>query len=436
MKRLVVTALLVSMACVPTEERTGQVAQAADVPSFPTSADDPRSFTLAETREFRADFEEPFTAWTAGGDLSRYVFLNMSEFWPAILLSNTGEPLELLEAHDERVANLPVTVEGGETTVSQYVRNSPTDGVVVVHDGRIVFEDYPRMLPTDKHIWFSVSKTFVSTAVAILEDRGQVEADRPIDAYISELAGTAWAGTPVVDIVDMASGIDCPEVKSDPDSCFWEFYHGFGWPVTDLVREDAMGLVPAMARLRPSGEVFDYTSVNTEVLNWLVEVVSGERFSDFVEREIWQRTGAESDAFITTTANGAAFSAGGVSSNLRDLARYGMLFSPMGRRGPSPVVSDQYLDKILNGGRPALASPETLRMRERILGDSSARHNSYQWDIVTEDGDFFKGGFGGQGLYVSPSRDLVVVWFGTHSPEGGNEMLRVARQIATSGVIP
>jgi CubicO group peptidase (beta-lactamase class C family) len=39
--------------------------------------------------------------------------------------------------------------------------------------------------------------------------------------------------------------------------------------------------------------------------------------------------------------------------------------------------------------------------------------NRYQWDAVFEDGDLYKSGFGGQGLYVSPARDMVVVWFGT-----------------------
>jgi len=39
--------------------------------------------------------------------------------------------------------------------------------------------------------------------------------------------------------------------------------------------------------------------------------------------------------------------------------------------------------------------------------------NHYQWDAIFEDGDMYKSGFGGQGLYVSPTRDMAVVWFGT-----------------------
>ena len=394
-----------------------------------------QSFTLGEAKTFHRLFDYPFTAWTEGGDFTRYVFLNMSEFWGHILLSRKGRTKELRVVRQEGIADFRTAVEGGETKLAEYVRSSPTDGVIVVHERMIVFEDYPRMRPSDKHVWFSVSKTLVSTAVAILEDRGRIDVDKPIDSYLETLSGTAWEGIRVIDILDMTSGIDCPEVHEDADSCFWGFYDAFGWPMAARVQEDPMETVKKMGKLRPAGQVFDYTSVNTEVLNWLVEAISGERFTDFIQREIWQRTGAESDALITTTPNGDAFSAGGVSTNLRDLARYGMLFTRAGRGESAPVVSDAYVDKIQNAGRPQLTTAEGRRQRQALLGDDSFRHNSYQWDVVTSDGDFYKGGFGGQGLYVSPSKDVVIAWFGTHTEQGeGNEMPRIARQLANSGL--
>jgi CubicO group peptidase (beta-lactamase class C family) len=405
--------------------------QSADYPD-PVQAE--QVFTLEESRALRDQFEPTFPSWTEGGDLSRYVYLNASEFWAHIVLTEGTFTRALTGGSHDAVAAFPVTVQAGETTVGDYVSDSPTDGSIVVHDGRIVFEAYPRMRPMDKHIWFSVSKTFVSTAVAILEDRGEIDAHAPIDAYLTDLAGTAWSGIPIVDILDMASGIDCPEVKSDPDSCFWGFYDAFGWPVTSRVQDDAMATVPAMGTARPSGEVFDYTSVNTEVLNRLVEAVSGERFSDFVEREIWHRAGPESDGMIGTTANGAAFSAGGVSSTLRDLARYGMLFTDGVRAEGDPAISDAYMEKIQISGRPELTLENPDAWPRTALGDGSFKHNSYQWDIVTSDGHFFKSGFGGQGLYVAPDLDLVIAWFGTQDERGSTEMLGIARQLATSGV--
>ncbi len=85
-------------------------------------------------------------------------------------------------------------------------------------------------------------------------------------------------------------------------------------------------------------------------------------------------------------------------------------------------------------GRPAIlrARPDDA---SRYVDGEPARHNSYQWDFVMNDGDFFKGGFGGQGLYISPSRDLVIAFFGTFDADGkGHQLARVARQLAKSGL--
>ncbi len=426
-------ALGLAVACMPATEPPASDNQVVDATSSHLEVGP--SFTLEEVRDAHRRFDPTFSEWTRGGDFTRYVYLHMSEFWPQIVLRRDRPIRSLPVDRGAGIGNLMVLVDAGETTLSDYVGNSAVDGAVVVHNGRIVFESYPRMLPSDRHVWFSVSKTMVSTAIGILEDRRRIDVSQPIDSYLEPLSGTAWEGIPVIDILDMASGIDCPEVKDETDSCFWAFYGAFGWPEADQALADPMRSVARMSRSVPSGQVFDYTSVNTEILNWLVEAVSGERFSDFVRREIWQRTGAESDAFITATANGDSFSAGGFSSTLRDLARYGMLFTPKGRAGGNPVVSDTYFDNVRHAGRPELTTAEQRHRWNAQLGDGSFQHSTRQWDVITSDGDFYKSGFGGQGLYVSASKDLVVAWFGTQTAERTNEMLGIARQLSGSGLL-
>jgi hypothetical protein len=49
------------------------------------------------------------------------------------------------------------------------------------------------------------------------------------------------------------------------------------------------------------------------------------------------------------------------------------------------------------------------------------------------DGDLFKGGFGGQGLYVSPGRDLVIAFAGVPRADGSASLLRwFSRRLALS----
>lgn len=399
----------------------------------PVWAQNSPSFTPEQVKAFHQEpfNPRPFTEWNHRGDFTRFVYLNAAEFWAHTPLTRKDPVLPLTYAERQEVADFKVVVGGARTSLKDYVRGSPTDAIIVVHKGRIVFEDYSRMQPQEKHIWYSVSKTLVSTAVAILEDRGKIDANKTIDSYLPDLKGSAWGGIRVIDILDMASGMDCSEKLGDTNSTFWAFYDAFGWPAVDKVG-NPREVLKTMRAQRPAGKVKDYTSVNTEVLGWLVEAVSGERYAKFIEREIWQRLGAEHDALILTTPSGNSFSAGGVCSTLRDLARFGVLFTPSGRSGGDPVVSSAYLQKIQKGGRPNLIKGVGWYLKLSTLASGvTVSHSTYQWDAVTSSGDFFKGGYGGQGLYVSPGRDLVVAWFGTPTKDGNQTwMFNVALQLA------
>jgi hypothetical protein len=54
--------------------------------------------------------------------------------------------------------------------------------------------------------------------------------------------------------------------------------------------------------------------------------------------------------------------------------------------------------------------------------------NAWHWDAIWPDGDIYKAGVFGQGLYVSPAKDLVVAYFSTPA---ANDLTQYAREIAT-----
>jgi CubicO group peptidase (beta-lactamase class C family) len=315
--------------------------------------------------------------------------------------------------------------------------------MIVLHMGKIVFEAYPRMSANDTHAHFSITKTFVSTLIAILEDKNQLDVDRSIDFYMPELKSSAWDNIKVIDILDMASGIDCREhvanAFDNPDACFNQFFRAFGWPYAEEPFKEPIEFLKTISLAGPAGEEFDYTGVNTSVLTLLVERITKRSFADVLEKEIWQKIGAEGDAFLASSPNGHSASWGGLSSNLRDLARYGLMFTPTGRKKVGEIISDDYLDKIQNRGRPKLFRNSNDKgvsyEMYRALNNEMPRHNTYQWDKVMEDGDFYKAGFGGQGLYVSPGRDLVIAFFGAQDDSGEmNELHHISRQLALSGL--
>jgi len=168
---------------------------------------------------------------------------------------------------------------------------------------------------------------------------------------------------------------------------------------------------------RAPGEIFEYSSLNTKLLGLLVERVSGQRLADFFSERVWSQLGAEGEALFGLNPWGGAAIYSWVSTRLRDMARYGMLFTPSWNVvAVRPVVPASLLDKIQHGCRPEIYRRGVAAGVARPVEEM--RCNSRQWDVVFDDGDIYKGGARGQGLYVSPSRDLVVAWFSTTRESG------------------
>lgn len=376
--------------------------------------------------------------WDDGGEISHYIHLNMSEFWTQTTIRKAGVTKKLKEDYQEEIAETQIRINGDEMTLRHYINQSTkVDGMIILQGNRIVYEAYPRMLPNDRHLYWSVSKVFASTLISILEDRNQLDVSKPIGLYLPELKGTGWENVSVIDILDMASGIDCREwvdgAFDNPETCYYQFEASLGFlKRTKETASNAFEHILNITSAKSSGEIFEYTSANTFVLSCLIEKITGQTYAENIEREIWQKIGAESDALIAQT-DGTAISHAGISSTLRDLARFGYMFLKEEKSVDHNFVSNEYIDKIQKHGRPHLVKAfgeENYKFDQEIV-----KHNTYQWDKVMEDGDFYKGGFSGQGLYISPSRNLVIAFFGTSDENGvSNKLDEISRQISKSKI--
>lgn len=126
-----------------------------------------------------------------------------------------------------------------------------------------------------------------------------MEIDKSIETYIPELSQSSYAGITVRNILDMATGVDCSEEYYDTTSCYYRLMETTGeahWDdeSADNPYEYIAGL--KVGRYAEQGTSFEYGSINTYILGWLVEKLTGMPFQDAFSREIWTRIGTESDA--------------------------------------------------------------------------------------------------------------------------------------------
>jgi len=362
--------------------------------------------------------------WTVNGKDMAWNNKNLHRMFPTVNVYRAGPVRELGYRPMPEIASFEITTPEGKMTFAEFLNSdqSTAMGVVIVHQGKIVFESYPRQQAYEKPIYWSVTKAFVSTLVAILEDRGLVNVSKPIENYIPELANSSFAGVTVRNFLDMATGVDCPEEYKDHDSCYYRYSMTIGdgyW--TDKSPDNPYTFLASVKaeRWTEQGTSFSYSGANTFILGWLVEKITGMPFQDALSREIWTRIGAESDASLLAPRFGVPNTHGGLMARVRDVARFGLLFTPSyGVVSDKKIISDRYLDLILNGGNPDLLK----NARYGAPKDPTIKHNVYQWDTVWSNNDFLKGGWAGQGLLINPERDLVAVWTGYFKDDNNSEV--------------
>jgi CubicO group peptidase (beta-lactamase class C family) len=376
------------------------------------------AYTMDEILEHQRNVPGDEHWWAVTGPQMGWMHKNTQQMFPSVPVYRAGQVRELESRPMAEIADFVVQTPNGEMRFEDMLfdEQSTAMGVVILHKGDIIFESYPRMKDYEKIIYWSVSKVFSGTIVRLLEERGLVDISEPIETYIPELADSSFAGTTVRSFLDHASGLDCDENYEDPQSCYYQYSMAIG----ENVRDDSAVDNPYdyfinadVARLREQGTKFRYSGANNFILAWLIQEVTGYPFQDIVTREFWQHIGAESDAGFFAYRYGIAVSHGGFQARMRDLARFGLLFTPSSHVvTDKKIISDEFIHVMRTEGNPSL---------KQDRGDGMASHPMYQWEEVYSHDWLNHGGWGGQGLMISPSRDVVAL-FTSYTKEDNNEI--------------
>ncbi len=235
-----------------------------------------------------------------------------------------------------------------EWRLGDYLDQTETDALVVLHDGRVVLEWLaPGIRDDEPHLLFSVTKSVVALLAGTLAGAGLLDLDAPVTQYITKGAG-AFAGASVRHLLDMTASFDYVEDYS-PGIDFAEYAIANGLHPAPL---GSPGLRGFLSTRNPEGEhgvVFRYLSPTTDMLGWVCEVAAGLPLPAAIAQYIWEPLGAETDGHITLDRAGTAFAAGGMSAIPRDMARVGLLIAERG----AGIVPEAFVDDLIHGGDPA-----------------------------------------------------------------------------------
>ncbi len=391
--------------------------------------------TVEETRAQISRVRTDDIWWTVYGEDQAWNFKNLHRFMPTVSVYRDGQVKMLEEAINPAIAVFEIETEEGSMPFSDFINSNHTTlmSLVILHKGKIAFEAYPRSEPYEKPVYWSVAKVFVSSVLAILEDRGEVDVSNPIDFYIEELRGSSFEGVKIRNILDMATGVECAEEYVDKESCYYQYSMTVGDGHFDENSPDNPYELLAsieVPRYEEQGTDFQYSGVNTFLLSWLVEKITGMPFQDAFSKEIWTKIGAESDGSYIAPRFGVPVTHGGFLARARDVARFGLLYTPSYTAvTDDKIISDRLINLLKNEGNDKLFE----RYRDAGYMGDDPKYPAYQWDQIYQNNDFYKGGWAGQGLLVNPDRDTVVVYTGYFKEDQSEvDMLPILRDMMNS----
>lgn len=356
----------------------------------------------------------PFNKWS---------FHNVGAPFNVLTIPREGQIIPFRNQDQPELGQLKLTDGFGKTnTVEKILESTDTDGFIVLQNNNVLFERYyGDMTSLDHHIWFSATKSLVSTAIGILVEEGKIDLSESPVKYIPELKGSGYERTTIQNVLNHSTAIDFKENYTDINSEFLKYYapalnmaYVPGGRDAQPESTDIYGIHDFLAKfikedkaLKP-GEEFDYNSANADVAGWLVARVSGMPLNDFIQQNIWSKLGTEHDALIAVDRAYMPVATAGMSTTLRDAARFGQMILNRGEVKGEQIIPANWVNQSLN-----LSAKDKQKMKSntKYQDNSWTAYKNMWWILDADQGEYAAVGIHGQVIYINRSADVVIAYF-------------------------
>ncbi|MEO7218591.1 MAG: serine hydrolase [Gemmatimonadaceae bacterium] len=345
----------------------------------------------------------------------RWSVVHMREFMPTVNVSRgIGAPDPLpysLDSHIDSIMFRPLNAVKDMTWAQSLMQNY-TDGILILHRGRIVYERYfGALTANNEHAAMSVTKSFAGTLAAVLIAQGKLDPNKPVTDYIPELKESAFGDATVRQVLDMTTALQFSEDYANPKAEIWE-YSGAGNPLPKPKGYTGpIGYYAALQTVKKAGthgDAFGYKTPNADAAGWLIARASGKSVEELLSDLVWSKIGMEQDSYYSVDELGVPFAGGGFNAGLRDMARFGELIRNNGRwKGVQILPASAVEDIAKQGSKEAFAKSG----HPELPGWS---YHDMWWHTGNADGAFAARGVDGQTIYIDPAAEMVIVRFASN----------------------
>jgi CubicO group peptidase (beta-lactamase class C family) len=293
------------------------------------------------------------------------------------------------------------TFNGRSHTLTDYLDKTRTTALLVLKDGRIVFEKYQYdRKPANRFLSFSMSKTITAMLVGIAAQEGFIKSlDDTAGTYVPELRASAYGKVTIRQLLTMTSGVKWnDEVNGTISSDMLQLNECH---MRHRGCESSLALLAAHKEFSSDpGARFSYSGADAMVLGHVLRGATKQDVTTFTQERLWNRIGAESDAAWMVDRQGVENVFGHFAATLRDFGRLGLLLANEGvARGTDPILSPAYWTEM--------TTPRLAASKPHVA--TSYFGYGYQLWLDPKPGVFCFRGLKGQAIYVDVAKKLVLV---------------------------
>lgn len=306
-------------------------------------------------------------------------FSNMGSMFLTRALSRGDAPVSALPPGP------PMTLPEG---AGDWIARRSITALVVLERGKIRHESYYLGTgPDDLRISWSTAKSVLAALFGTVLAEGRVTLDDPVVKHVPQLAGSAYDGARVRDVLTMSSGVAFDEDYQD----FWSDINRMGRVLALGGTMDgfAAGLTD---RAAPPGERMEYVSIDSHVIGMVIRGATGRDIPELLEERILGPLGLEAPPYFLTDGEGVSFVLGGLNMTTRDYARVGAMVAAEGHWNDRQIIP------------PGWAKAMTSRQAPGGAG------YGFQWWLPADarPGEAFAHGIYGQYIWIDREKDIVI----------------------------
>ena len=350
----------------------------------------------------------------------RWTVCHIRELMPTTDVSRgIGAPSKLSYALDKNIDAITFMPTNSKRpmTWKQSLDANYTDGIMVMHHGKVVYERQNGCLnELGNHAAMSMTKSMTGLLAEILVTEGKLDDKALVASIIPELKNSGFGDATVRQVMDMTTALDYSEDYADPNADIWKYSEAASPLPKPKDYKGPNGYFEYLQTLKKNGEhgeAFNYRTINSDALGWIISRTTGKAVNELLSERIWQKIGAEQSAYMTVDAKGTPFAGGGLSAGLHDMARIGSLMLNKGEINGERLFPAAVVDNIEAGGdKEAFAKADYKQL-------TNGSYTSMWWLFNNPTPIYAARGVHGQTVYVDPAADMVIVRFASY-PDASN----------------